>query len=216
MRSLVPNEANFIPALDEVLDHDRARRDLDHDAEGNLLDIHTPAAHHLFSRMNWSGWETIGNMMPRLLVPLFPEPLERLDLEPELVRALEIAADAPPAEHRVVLVRLVLAALHVPELVGRGIEGPHPDGLSRERVEHDLDAVVEFPDELLLLLFVMNQPGVLLSPRIRCSIRRRPTPSAPVAAARAAASGMETFTLTLVAVMIGAWPITACCGSCCL
>ena len=60
------------------------------------------------------------------------------------------------------------------------------------------------------LLFVMNQPGVLLSPRIRCSIRRSPTPSAPVAAARAAASGMETFTLTLVAVMIGAWPITAC------
>ena len=67
-----------------------------------------------------------------VVIPLLPEALECLDLEAELVRALEIAPDAPPAEHRVMLVRFVLAALHVPELVGRGIECPHPDRFSRE------------------------------------------------------------------------------------
>ncbi len=54
----------------------------------------------------------------------------------------------------------------------------------------------------------MNSAGVFPSVRTMCSIRRRPTPSAPVAAARSAASGMETFTFTSVAV-IG---LTGVCG----
>ncbi len=47
----------------------------------------------------------------------------------------------------------------------------------------------------------MNRSGVIPVESTRCSRRSRPTPSAPVAAARSAASGMETLTLTSVAVI---------------
>src|SRR5208283_1639543 len=93
-----------------------------------------------------------------------PEALERLHLEPELVEALEIPADTAPAEHRVVLVGLALAALHVPELVGRGVKCADPDGLSRECIEHDLYAIVEFFYELLLFVVGDEPAGRLVEP----------------------------------------------------
>jgi len=83
-----------------------------------------------------------------VVIALLPEPLEGLDLEPELVGRLEIPPDAAPPEHGIVLDGLVLAACHVPELVGRCIECPYPDGFSIECIKNGLNSPVELLDEL--------------------------------------------------------------------
>ena len=56
----------------------------------------------------------------------------------------------------------------------------------------------------------MNFPGWIPAVNIKCSVLKSPTPSAPVAAARSAASGMLTFAFTSVTVKIGASAATAC------
>ena len=58
----------------------------------------------------------------------------------------------------------------------------------------------------------MNLPGWIPDVNIKCSVLKSPTPSAPVAAAFSAASGILTLALTSVTVIIGAaWtdPATA-------
>ncbi len=93
-----------------------------------------------------------------IFIPLLPETLERLNLKTELIRALDVAPDSPPAEHGVMLMRLVLSPHHIPEFIGRGIQCPHPHRFTGERIEYDLDAIVEFPDKILLLV-VCDEPA---------------------------------------------------------
>ena len=50
----------------------------------------------------------------------------------------------------------------------------------------------------------MNFPGWIPAVNIKCSVLSNPTPSAPVAAALWAASGILTLAFTSVTVMIGA------------
>src|SRR5512136_149766 len=139
------------PRPDEVLDEDGARGDLHHDPEGDVLHVHPPPPHHLLGEDELVGVGNHGKHHPQVRVARLPETFEGLDLEPELVGALEVPADPPPPEHRVVLVGFVLSARHVPELVGGGIEGPDPDRLPREGIEDDPDPARQLADELLLL-----------------------------------------------------------------
>ncbi|KUH32547.1 hypothetical protein APY94_09650, partial [Thermococcus celericrescens] len=62
-----------------------------------------------------------------VVVALVDEPLDGLELGPEELRLVETAPDSAPSEHRVPLVRLLLSARKLAELVGRGVEGPVPD-----------------------------------------------------------------------------------------
>src|SRR5512139_2265091 len=93
-----------------------------------------------------------------IIVALFPETFERLNLETELIRTLDVTPDSTPAEHGVVFMGFVLLPLHIPEFIIRGIERPHPHRLAVERIENNLDAIVEFPDKILLPI-VGNEPA---------------------------------------------------------
>ncbi len=99
-----------------------------------------------------------------IFVPFLPETFEGLHLETELFRALEVAPDPPPAEHGVVLVGFVLPAHHVPEFVGRGIEGPHPHRFTGKCIEYNLDPIVEFLDKILLSVVGDEPAGGLVKP----------------------------------------------------
>ena len=70
--------------------------------------------------------------------------LERLELHLEDFNITKVAPYATPAEHRV---RLLLAAFHLSELVGRGVEGAHPHGSWEERVDHCSDALFQLTNE---------------------------------------------------------------------
>ena len=59
----------------------------------------------------------------------------------------------------------------------------------------------------------MNFPGWIPAVNIKCSVLSNPTPSAPVAAALWAASGILTLAFTSVTVMIGAASTLAAVGT---
>ncbi|KUG19414.1 hypothetical protein ASZ90_010876 [hydrocarbon metagenome] len=145
-----PERCKLDAGTDEVLDQDGAARYLDHDPERCVLHVDAPPPHQLLCPDELRGMVHHGEHDAEVAVSPLPEPLERLHLHPELVRGLQVAPYPAPAEHGVVLYRFVLAALHIPELVGRRIERPDPDRFAVECIEHGPDAVVEFRDEFLL------------------------------------------------------------------
>jgi hypothetical protein len=96
-------------------------------------------------------------MIRRVLISLLPELFEGLDLQAELVGALEVAPDPAPPEHGIVLVRFVLPAHHVPELIGGGIQSSYPDRFSIKGIKNNFDSSIKFLDELVFPL-VGNEP----------------------------------------------------------
>ena len=82
---------------------------------------------------------------------------ERPYLQAEVIRLSQVAPNAAPAEHGIVLVRLAFAALHGPELVCGRIQGAHPHRFGIEGIGHDLDALDQLVD-VLLGLAVLDVP----------------------------------------------------------
>jgi len=87
--------------------------------------------------------------------------LEGPHLQPEVIRLGEIAPDASPSQHGIMLMGLVLPSLHSPELVGGGIQRPHPDRTGEEGIGHDLDAFDQLIDVLLRLCILYIPVGGL-------------------------------------------------------
>jgi hypothetical protein len=115
------------------------------------------------------------------------------------------SSDSAVAEHRVVLDRFAVAALELAELVGRRVECPNADRPRVEFLSDGPDTVGKFALVCLLAVVGDVPVGVLLVERIMCSVRSKPTPSAPEAAARLAASGIETLTFSSIAVIGLGW-----------
>ena len=83
--------------------------------------------------------------------------LEGSDLQTEVICLSQVAPYASPAEHWIMFMRFVLAALHGPELICWGIQSAHPDRPRVESIRNYLDALHQLAD-VLLGLTVLDVP----------------------------------------------------------
>ena len=145
------------PVLNEVLNGQSRSRRLHHYAHINLLQIQVFLEHYLLGLLKLPHMLNHGQHDAHIGQPHIVELLEGPHLQAEVIGLGEIAPDASPSQHRIMLMGLVLSPLHGPELVGGRIQRPHPDRTGEEGIGHGLDAFNQLID-VLLRLFILYIP----------------------------------------------------------